>query len=516
MSKILDIWGSLLNEQALLLLQSAEDIANTQGIETNILHIWFVALTNSKLAIRGQIVNNLNIDSLRQLIEDVQDKMRKEIFYLGLEMYQLACLDLAQREHIQISAVLILSQILEKSYTVEQLMLAHQVPTLELRKLLAANIEAGKTYSSTSKGYTQSTINQEDHADIMHLVADISATAARLDAARLEYIDSALYSVTLNTLLGHLERQMQDKIIIIIGQNGSVINVLDLLLAYHLELTTRQQEVNVSLERLKGYKLWRISLNHLRDLYNRKRYLYPARVLDYLKNESIKAHAVLLIIGLETCTKRNAQDRKLKEQLARPQGANIIGCYFYYEKHPDRNEWLLSLDNAILAEPEKLNDKDKLQPLLKKYLYPCWERQGYILDDDAMDSLFILEPGIWIDKQRKTFPYLAIDLIEDCIFTFGRGEQQICNLVGDARIALRNLLTQEALHTDEDTRIKFTAALEAATARIEGLWTSPAPQQRGGKKVITQAMLEAQLFCRNNSEFHFPGLFPWSDLSNEK
>jgi hypothetical protein len=133
-----------------------------------------------------------------------------------------------------------------------------------------------------------------------------------------------LHSITCNTLLGDLIRAIrEEKIVVLIGQNGSVIDWLEMILAYRLKLMKENGNV------LGGYKLWSVSLNHLRSLYGRKRRLHPAFVLNHLKEEAAKVGAILLISGLETLTQRNAVDRRIKEELSHPDGACILGFYLY-------------------------------------------------------------------------------------------------------------------------------------------------------------------------------------------
>jgi hypothetical protein len=519
MNRILDSWGSHLNEWALLLLQKAEEVAETQGIDVNILHIVFIALTNTTLDANKVITKAIKDEKkLAGLIDEIQNMMVNDALYLSLDMYRIACIVAAQRNHIQISDALILAQVLEKSYTIERLLLSHDIALYELKRAFQEQANATKALTDAPSFFLPSRASVLEEADIVELrreVKDIFITQEKLASSVLTKIDDALHSNTFDTLLRGLEkilRENDDALIIFCGQNGSVLDVLEDVLAYRLGLVHLPEGAHspsTPSEMLSGYRLWKISLNTLRDLYSRNHRFHPAVALKYVKQEAVKEKAILLLTGLETLSRRSPVDRKIKEQLSHPSGACIMGCYTYYERQPEENEVKLSLDNATIITPEKLNDEMTFRDLTKQYHYARWEEKGYTLDDTTFDSLFILEPGIWIYKQRKTFPYLAIDLADDCAYTLQFGEQHVRNMASDALVALECLLTKEAPQAREEDRERFLKTLEGARERVKGLYAHPTPQRREERTVITQALIEAQLFCRNNSEFHFPGFFPW-------
>lgn len=522
MTTLLDAWSSYLDERALELLQSAQEIADTQGIDANILHILFVAMTHTTLPIYQTLKAALGKETLQVLVTDIQEQMGSSALHFRLDMYKMACIEQAQRKQIQISDVLLLQQIFQKSYTIEQMARAHnisheQVNTFLHQKVETQNEVPGIILSPQPYIARSETI---DVPDIKQQVKKITCTPESVKQTVIEKIDDALHSITANSILINLARAIkEERLLILLGQNGSVTNWIDIVLAYRLRKSALQASHHVSHEEaehdnhtaLSGYALWKISLNNLRTLYSRKRHLHPALVLDYLKQEAVKESAILFISGLETLSRRSAVDRKIIEQLARPNGASILGFYLYYDNRPSKEVWQLGLDDTMvtLAEAEKFDDRPKLLSLIQRYHQPRWNAQGYVLDEHAFDSLFLLEPGIWIDKRRKTFPYLAVDLADDSIFTVERGEQHVHNLAEDAQLAIEDIITKESKHVEEATRSRYLDVLKAAHQRIGDLLHSPCIQYMQEKAVITQALIEAQLFCRNNSEFHFPGVLPW-------
>ena len=61
-----------------------------------------------------------------------------------------------------------------------------------------------------------------------------------------------------------------------------------------------------------------------------------------------------------------------------------------------------------------------------------------------------------------------------------------------------------------ETQGEVRDTLLEAKQHIRELAQNPEPPKTVyGKKVITQNLVEAQLFCRDTSEFHVPGYFPW-------
>jgi len=517
MSALLDLWNTYLDEQALILLQDAQAIAVTQGVETNILHVLFVAATSPKLSVQEILTKNIADEAkLRALVDALQQQMGSDSLHLNLDMYKLACIEAARHRLHHISNVLIVDEIFEKSYAVEQLLRAHNISLIHIREALRVEMETDNVPPGAvelPQPYIASAVAKEpvDIREILQQKKVISYNEKAVQFTALEKIDPALHSITCNNLLLNLIRAMRDeKIVVLIGQNGSVTDQLEMILAYRLKLMGENADASRA-EILAGYKLWHVSLNHLRSLYGRKRRLHPALVLNHLKEEAAKVSAILLITGLETLTQRNAVDRKIKEELSHPDGACILGLYFYSDLKPAKEAWQLGLGDVVtMAEAELFDESSKLSTLVQQYHQPRWKERGYIVDEEAFESLFALEQGIWIDKRRKTFPYLAIDLADDVIFTHRSGEQDVRNLAEDALIALDNLITKEAFAVSKDVRDEFLPTLEAARQRIMALYSSPRIwERRSGAIVITQALIEAQLFCRNNSEFHFPGLKPW-------
>jgi hypothetical protein len=517
MSALLDLWNVYLDEQALMLLQEAQAIAATQEVDTNILHVLFVAATNPRLSVQKILARSIADETkLRTLVDALQQQMGSDSLHLGLDMYKLACIEVARQRLHHISNVLIVDEILAKSYAVEQLLHAHSISLVQIREALRSEMETNNIPPGaveTPQPYIASVVAKEpvNIGEILQQMRVIAYSEQAVQSTVLEKIDSSLHSITCNTLLWELPRAMRDeKIVVLIGQNGSVADQLEMMLAYRLKLMGEQIDASRA-EMLAGYKLWRVSLNHLRSLYGRKRRLHPALVLNHLKEQAAKVSAILLIRGLETLTQRNAVDRKIKEELSHPDGACILGLYLYYDQKPEKEAWQLGLGETVtMAEVERYDNSTKLSSLVQRYHQPRWREQGYVVDGQAFSSLFTLEPGIWINKRRKTFPYLAIDLADDGIFTHRAGEQDVRNLAEDALVAFDDLINKEAPTVSQEVRDRFLPTLEAARDRVLALYSSPHIwEKRDGAIVITQALIEAQLFCRNNSEFHFPGLKPW-------
>jgi hypothetical protein len=263
-------------------------------------------------------------------------------------------------------------------------------------------------------------------------------------------------------------------------------------------------------EQLRGYELWEVSLEYFRS-FSRRRRISLDILLDYLKREAARRRAILLLTGFENIRRESSIGRRVQEALIDPKGACIICLHIYDDVRPSDRELTLGISTMTPVQPVPMNTKRSVYEFIEDYHRPRWKAEGYTIADDTFDSLFALEPGIWISHRRKTWPYLGIDLVDDCIGTAKRGSRSVRNLARDAREAINDVLTREVRSdaVSADVQKQFAPTLEAVQQRIELLRDNPTLPQRDNLTIVTQALIEAQLFCRNNSEFHYPGVRPW-------
>lgn len=528
MDTLLETWGSYLSDQALLLLQNARNVADTQKIDVNILHVLFVAFTNKNLNIYKAIKEELKKkgflktdeltkeDTFKDLIQEIQREMESNALYLCLDMYRLACLEAVHDKQIQVSDILILEQILEKSYTVKQLLQTYRI----LPVLKSALQITGKRGKDTFKPPPASTLNANEVKDLLAQLHLVVTPPKDAEASSLAKIDNAMYHRTFDTLLQTLDTVVSEKnkkIVMLCGQNGSVFDLdkLESILAYRLALVQQTERSFLKFpraSRLSGYQLWHLSLHTLRNVSSDNPRFHPVVALRHLKQEATKTRAILLLSELETFSMKSSVDRRLKEQLANPDSACIVGCYRYYDQRPEEQQIRLGLskDNVAIVFPERLDNRVVFYTLLEDYYRQRRPEQSLIFDRGAFESLFVLEAGTWIYKQRQTVPHLAIDLTDNCASTVAQGPQYVKNVAKDAINALDYLLQVECFETRKEVQEKFFQTLLQARERIRALLKNPVPETFHGKIVITQTLIEAQLFSQSNSEFHFPGLFPWS------
>jgi hypothetical protein len=300
-----------------------------------------------------------------------------------------------------------------------------------------------------------------------------------------------------------------NRVVLFAGANGSVADVFKYMLAYWIGQSKASIPENPHIpEQLRGYELWEISIDYFRNFSRRRRIAFEV-LLEYLKDESVQRRAIVLLTGFESIRRDSSVWRRVRDMLANPRGACIICSHIYEGAKPLDHDLTLGSSNMIPVHAERKDTKSLVYDFIDDYHQPRWKAGGYTIADDTFDSLFVLEPGIWISHRRKTWPYLGVDLVDDCIGTAKRGSRAIRNVARDAREAINDVLTRETLFVSDTTREQFSDTLEAVRSHIELLCQDSTLPLQNDLTVVTQALVEAQLFCRNNSEFHYPGVRLW-------
>ena len=464
MNTLLKGWNTPLDRKAELLLESAEEHAKNKNTSAGILHILLAAFNNPDVTAYS-IMRKVTDKYSQLLIRDMENKIQGgDSSTRDLDIYKLACSEIAREEHIQISDVLILWQITEKSVDVSLLFQSHGIDLYELQSALREEVGIGqRTEPIPTFRPLREAIPALAIPEIWRNIHPVFLTSKVLTATPLEQIDSAMHSVTGNSLIGALvqTRTIQsDCIVLFAGANGSEIDVIKYLLAYWIGLAESSIPGNPNIpDQLSGYQLWEVSMNRFRDLSRRRRLSLDA-LLEYIKGEAVRHKAILLLTDFENVRRDSDVGRRIREQLSYPDGACIICCHRYDDVRPSDLDLTLGLKNVLPVDAQRMDTGTQLNEFIEDYHRSRWERQGYTIDNNTFKSLFTLEKGIWIFRRRKTWPYLGIDLVDNCITTAKGGSRHIRNVARDARIAISDILAKEAPSVDDTIRAEFALELE--------------------------------------------------------
>jgi hypothetical protein len=512
MTTLLDGWSHPLDDTARRLLQHAEEYVQPGIKNTSIIPILLAALTTPNITAYGILKEMTERAGGGAFIPYVQSKLDDTAYEDDLAIYKQACVEIAREEHIRISDVLILWQIFEKNLPASLLFQAYGIDTHELQNVLQEEMGLGQHRASSSLAYRE-TIPPLAIPDIWRNISSITLTKDMLED-KLKLIDPYMHGITMGHLMGELQRiltMQRNHLILFAGANGTIANILSYMLAYWIGQAEAAIPENPYIpSQLRGYELWEVSLEYFRN-FSRRRRISLDSVLEYLKKEAARRRAILLLTGFESIRRESAIGKIIQDALFDPKGACIVCLHIYDDVRPSDRELTLGVSTMIPVQPEPIDTKRSVYAFIDDYHRPRWEADGYTIADTTFDSLFLLEQGIWISHRRKTWPYLGIDLVDDCIGTAKRGSRAIRNLARDAREAVEDVLTEEARSdaVSAEVREQFAATLEAVKQRIELLRDNPILPQENNLTIVTQALIEAQLFCRNNSEFHYPGIRPW-------
>lgn len=325
-------------------------------------------------------------------------------------------------------------------------------------------------------------------------------------------IDGNMHNVAMNNflnVLGAAAAQASEDFVLVTGQRGSPLNELANVLTYRLE---HEHFINVRTPLNEYKKVYSVNLDKLKLLATQagQDAGSPARILKRIKDQAIEEHAIIILMHLQKMLTRKKSDpigEAIKFELANPGGAVIAGFFEYDQDQPSDHDLTLGLSNARLVGI-KPYDRENTLKFLQTYYVPKWANDGYTFADDAFDSLIALEPGAWIDKRRKTLPYLATGLGNDTVLTASNGEPSIQSTADCAWTCLNDLLILEQPQVEPALLAQFDKTLKQAEQDIMWLRQHATPASTNGPEKLTRAHVIAQLICHNESEFHYPGFTP--------
>jgi hypothetical protein len=331
-------------------------------------------------------------------------------------------------------------------------------------------------------------------------------------------------AVDINTFMTTLAESVDDRnLVVCMGQNGSLIEVLEILMSDHLADQTAFTGV---LAPLHGHsaKLYKLNMENLVSLLGKAGAPKPASVLKAAREKlmAMPEKPILMLDHVETIRGNTKEMEDLRFELENHSRLLMFAIYHAADQDEPVRNARLELEH-VKALYFGAYDAAQTKQLIDQFYKHLWGKQGpskgYAFTKDAFDLLIALEPGTWHDQVRKVLPFLAIDVTEDALRTAARGDAALRETVACAQQAFRDL-GDELTRTPE--RAKYEPLIRRAEEEVRHLVTPTAgggllgfisnprvPRVDPNKpKMITSGHLVAELICRNRSEFHYPPFKP--------
>ncbi|HEV2236574.1 MAG TPA: hypothetical protein VGR57_07920, partial [Ktedonobacterales bacterium] len=317
------------------------------------------------------------------------------------------------------------------------------------------------------------------------------------------------HAVLMSNVLNVMGALNHSQVAVLTGRNGTPLHHVEQVLTDLLAAGTTFSDERPRLQRdFQGvYRLNLAGVINLARLPNKPK---PFEVLQSTLKLATQERAILVINNLELLRAHTEVEEQLLAVLSSPEEALVLGIYEQAEYGDHGPSETLQLTNSVHITAHAASSQ-QTKALIQEYYLPSWtEKHKTTFADDAFEHVIALEPGAWINSQRKTLPYLVVGLASDTIQTVMGGESLVRDTATMALDALEKL-HEEAATTELRTRDRFEPVLEAAHDEIAHLLQLPMPETNAsGQLVLRRAHVTAQLVCPNDSEFHYPGHAPES------
>lgn len=485
------------------LLEQAQQIAQTEAQPFDTLHILLAALSPAD---GRAFALDLSIDThtLNRLIgyikvelrllsssKDISDGKTGELNQSSAFWTQRA-----EEYHLILNDALILQTILSKDARARQI-LSIWLDVDHIIKVLETLLEQEKR---------QVFLPVESDEEFHRFYGLISYQQAEV------VIDRDMHDVEMNNflnILGAVATQGSEDFVVVSGQHGSPLKDLANVLAYRLE---HEHFIGVRTPLNSYKKVYDVNIDKLRLLATQPGYDVgsPGKIFKRIKRQAVAEHAIIILTHFQKMSNKKKSDpigEAIKFELADPGDAVIAGFFEYEQNRPSNIEVTLNLSNARIVGIDSY-DREKTLLFLNQYYFPRWKSEGYTFAEDAFDSIITLEPGAWIDKRRKTLPYLAAGLGNDTILTTSGGKKHIKDVADCAWTCLNKLLTLEQPKADPSLLLQFDETLKQAEQDILWLRQHFTLEKVNNTESLTRAHVITQLICHNDSEFHYPGFAP--------
>jgi hypothetical protein len=329
----------------------------------------------------------------------------------------------------------------------------------------------------------------------MHLVREIRPTHTYQDA----------HTVVANFLMDKLADSAPSREIpVAVGPNGSLIQDIPMVLADRMagERFVGAREV---LNAFRG--VYQINLVEVCGLSPAHGEPPPNRVLE--QAIQIVAHerrGTLIVDHVERLNGAGDVEASVRTALLGRADALVVGLYRGAVDEGEMYEAARrGVANALVVTVDRYDDRTTMA-FIDAFYRPRWAARGFAIETDAtFNLLWALEPGIWIDLERKTLPYVVIDIAEAALQT-ARRDEDIKETAQAAIAHLDFVVRNELPHVRPEIRQQFDPLLHRCRNEITHLIGQPSPRRlnNGQLHALRGAHLIAQLFAPNESRFHIP------------
>jgi hypothetical protein len=277
------------------------------------------------------------------------------------------------------------------------------------------------------------------------------------------------------------------------------------MIAHHV---TSPDNHNPKLSKYKGVK--EVSLLALRAL--QPELPLPDHALRRAFTMAEEANMLLAVDYVEFLTEGKPVDEALKGILTNTERAIVIGLYEEGHNWPQANTAI----NFIRWVPVHDLSKAQVYRYLAEQHGDDWKARGCFLDKKALDEVFALMRGLWLNRDHATIPLVFVRLVEATVQFIerakqGSGDQEVSVAIEDALDEITNLTSFEWSHTDDARAAQpLLKCVEASRQIIEQFRSDRTlrPDDRGLYTIQAKHILTT-LFSKSSAcSFHFPGNQP--------
>jgi hypothetical protein len=304
--------------------------------------------------------------------------------------------------------------------------------------------------------------------------------------------------------------------VMLVGRNGSPVTMYPAILADRLAAKpAADQPYPGQIEQFSGQQaplnayrgVLRLNLRQVCALASLPQMPEPYYVLEKAKQHALAQKAILCIDEPEVLAGHGAVEERVRAVLNDFADGLVFGIYLASDDQLPTIGQELGLTNLALVHVHPYT-AEHTRESIKQYYLPLWQHAGYTFDKHAFDLVMDLEPGVWVGTQRKTLPYLVVDLAREAIQTAAGGEAALRGTAQLALEAVKRLRGSQAPQVSAADRGRFEHLLNEAERELRWVAAHPQLRTKDGKKELTRGHLVAQLFAMNGYEFRYPSTPP--------
>lgn len=316
-----------------------------------------------------------------------------------------------------------------------------------------------------------------------------------------------LHPVASSHLLTELGKYAQARALpLLVGQDGSPLPLIGNVLADRF--ASREPFIGAQTPLNWCTGVVPVDIAHLRSLALSGGEHVAANILDAARKHAMTYRCVLMFDHVDALRGNTPPEVKLRAAINTPLGVPSFGVYYAAADGDSSREAAKAFPDATVIPVSKYT-ATQTHEFIYSVFVPVWEHEHNLtLTADALDSVIALEPGIWVNRRRKTLPYVVLDIVLDALITARGGEPAVRETARQAQVELAKLWEMEWPSTADAIRRRYEGTLHEADIDLKRLVERPKLGMRDGKWALTRAHLTAQLLCPSQSQFHLPGFTP--------